>query len=100
MKNLLLIFLCVIVIGGLLLIAVLSLIAGTGESQKKGLEQAFGEFLSSQVTFQKLNHFNIIPQLTIDISGLNATPNVGSGFLTADRVAFSFNAADLLFKKG
>lgn len=100
MRTFLLIFLCVIVIGGLLLIAVLSLISGTGETQKKGLEQAFGEFLSSQVSFQKLNRFNIIPQLTIDISGLNATPNVGSGLLSADRVAFSFNASDLLFKKG
>lgn len=100
MKTFLLIFLSIIVIGGLVVIAGLSLVAGTGESQQKGLEQAFGEFLNAKVTFQKLNNFNIIPQLTIDVSGLNAVPNIGSGLLTADKVAFSFNAMDLLFKRG
>lgn len=100
MKNFILITFITIIVIGLILLSGLSLIAGTGEPQKEGWEEAFSQFLQSKVTFQKLDNFNVIPQLALEISGLNAIPNTGGGELHAEKVSLKFNTIDILFKQG
>lgn len=90
--------LTIIVMIGVLLSG-LHLLSGTGDAQKSGLEDAFSKALGGKVRFDKLEKFNIIPQLAVEVSGFHATYDNNLGNIDADQLAFSFSFIDLIRKK-
>lgn len=87
----------VILIG--LTIGALNFIGGTSDTHKKGLEDAFSASLQGVVTFGKLNSFNILPQLGVDVTNFTAANVMGLGDITADHLSFSFNFLDVVLKR-
>lgn len=87
----------IILIG--LTIGALNFIGGTSDTHKKGLEDAFSATLQGEVTFGKLNSFNILPQLGVDITDFTAANVMGLGDITADHLSFSFNFLDVVLKR-
>lgn len=87
----------IILIG--LTIGALNFIGGNSDTHKKGLEDAFSASLQGEVTFGKLNSFNILPQLGVDVTDFTAANVMGLGDITADHVSFSFNFLDVVLKR-
>ncbi|HRK98706.1 MAG: hypothetical protein KDJ26_01270 [Alphaproteobacteria bacterium] len=77
----------------------LSLLAGTGEPQKLGLEDAFGKALNATVNFDSLESFNIFPQFTIRVKGFNAIYQGDKGDIHGEDMTISFDLIDLILKK-
>lgn len=93
--RILFVIIAIIVIGLILL----NLISGGGESQRRGLEQAFSENFGVPMTMRTLNKFNAFPQFIIDASDISSAPNEKNRLIKADQVAIAFSLWDLLQNK-
>ncbi|OIN86867.1 MAG: hypothetical protein AUJ12_04460 [Alphaproteobacteria bacterium CG1_02_46_17] len=81
------------------LIAGLSMLSGTGDAQKAGLEDAFGKALSATVTFGELEFFNIFPQFTIKVKEFRGIYDGEKSDIYADHISLSFDFIDLITKQ-
>ncbi len=82
-----------------LLIAALSMLSGTGDAQKAGLEDAFGKALNATVTFGELESFNIFPQFTIKVKEFRGIYDGEKSDIYADHISLSFDFIDLITKQ-
>ena len=74
----------------------LSSMSGKGESQRKGLEQAFTDGLDMPVTIGTLNYFNAIPQFKIDAASFKAGTKFDKTYIIADQVILGFSLWDIV----
>jgi hypothetical protein len=74
----------------------LNVLAGTTESHRRGLEQAFSELFKARVEFSTLEHFNLIPQFLIELRDMKANHGDGSKFFSVEELRIAFSALDLL----
>jgi hypothetical protein len=75
---------------------VLSVLGGTSDSHKAGLEQAFSDALKADIRIGTLREFNIVPVLSLRAEQLRGIyPDSGNEFM-ADRFAVAFRFTDLL----
>jgi hypothetical protein len=82
-----------------LLLLIMNSISGSGDAQRRGLEQAFSDGLKIPVTIGTLNDFNVVPQFKIDASLFKiGTPN-DALYLMADQIIISFSLWDMLLNK-
>jgi hypothetical protein len=88
-------FIAVLSIG----ILILNLVSGTGDPQRRGLEQAFSDSLGVTISIGTLNNFNVLPQFTIDISDLKSDKNEHQKIIEAGRIRIAFSLLDLLQNK-
>lgn len=94
-KWILRLLLLVLFLGGVML-GLLNLMSGNSPTHKKALGQSFSNILGATVVMDELKEFNIIPQFSIDASGIHADKfKSGEGMLKADRVAIAFGFQDL-----
>ncbi len=77
----------------------LSMMGGTSESHRKGLEQAFSDFLKADVTIGGINQFNIIPQLAMKVENVHGVFREVKNEFMIDRVDIAFGFWDLLTGK-
>ncbi len=87
----------VVVLIGLFL-AALNLLSGTGESQKRALEQAVSGVFQGQASLGKLTKFTIFPHLTIAAQEL-VVASAERGNIAADEAEISFGFFDILFSR-
>lgn len=99
MKSWIIRILLTIIILIAMTIGALNFIGGTSDTHKRGLEDAFSATLQGEVTFGKLNGFNILPQLGIDITDFTAANVMGLGDISAKHLEFSFNFFDVILKR-
>lgn len=97
-KWLLRILVLFVVMVGMSVLA-LNIISGTGDTQKRGLEQSFSQILGGTATFGKLARFNLFPSLTIAIDNVSVTGINETGTLSADHAEISFASMDIILKK-
>ena len=86
------IFICIILF-------MLNTLAGNGDAQRNGLQQAFSDGLGVPVTIGRLNKFNAIPQFHIDIQNFMAGSPNGDTYLQAEQFIVAFSLLDILFNK-
>ena len=78
----------------------LSNIGGTSESHKKGLEQAFSDFLKADVQIGKIDEFNILPQLSFKLAGVKGVFADSKNEFMVDRLDIAFGFWDLAMGNG
>lgn len=76
----------------------LNLVSGTGDSQRRGLEQVFSDAFKGTASIEKLTHFNIAPQFLIGLENLNVINMEGGGSLSVARAQIGFGFLDLILK--
>ena len=89
------ILLFIVIIFGLILFA-LSFMAGTSESHRKGLEQAFSDFLKADIEIGRLEQFNILPQLVFKTSDIHGTFHDTKNEFLVDHLEVAFGLTDLM----
>ncbi len=77
----------------------LSKLGGTSDSHRHGLEQAFSDALKADVTIQRIEEFNILPQLSIKAQGLRSVSRTSKNEYMADKVDLAFGLFDLALGK-
>lgn len=77
----------------------LSKLGGTSDSHRHGLEQAFSDALKADVTIQRIDEFNILPQLSIKAQGLRGVSRTSKNEYMADKVDLAFGLFDLALGK-
>ncbi len=75
----------------------LNILSGTGDTQKRGLEQAFSGIFQGNTKFGTLKTFNLFPHLTIAVSNLEINRTTGEKIVAED-VDIGFGLSDVLFK--
>ncbi len=78
---------------------VLSLISGTGESQRHGLEQALARALDAKATIGKLKEFNIAPQFSVAAEDITAQTNKANKNISLGYGRIAFGLLDILTSK-
>lgn len=74
----------------------LSMMGGTSDSHRKGLEQAFSDFLQADVTVNRVGEFNIIPQLSIKAEGIHGVFRETKNEFLLDHFGLAFGFTDLM----
>lgn len=95
LKKILLVLLILIFGIGLAILGTLQLVSGNGESQRKGLENAFSMTLQGTAQIKTLHSFNLMPQFNIELEGLDVSGMPQGGTLTADKLHVAFGLIDL-----
>lgn len=87
-------FIIFVMIAGLLM---LSLLGGTSEAHRSGLEKSFSDFLSADIRLGQLAKFNIVPQLALETRQIGGKfRDTGNEFMI-DRFDLAFGFSDLMF---
>lgn len=91
-----------LVLVALVAIALLMLksLGGTSESHRRGLEQAFSDFLKADVRIGQLNAFNLLPQLRFDATDLSATSRKSLYVYKIQDLKLAFGLWDLFLNRG
>ena len=95
LKKIFLFLLILIFVVGLAILGTLQLVSGNGESQKKGLENAFSLTLQGTAQIKVLHSFNLMPQFNINLEGLDVSGMPQGGTITADKLHVAFGLIDL-----
>lgn len=74
----------------------LSLLGGTSDSHRRGLEQAFSDFLKADVRIGELEQFNIMPQLVFKTNDVRGVMRDNKDEFLADRLEIAFSFSDLV----
>lgn len=99
MKKWILRLLIVLLVAMCFFLFALKIVSGTGDAQKRGLEQAFSEIFQGQASFGQLRAFNIFPQLSLGIDKFVISNIQGRGELFVNRVDLAFGPMDVLAKR-
>lgn len=95
MKTWLIRFLLFIVFVIAAALLMLSLLGGTGESHRKGLERSFSDFLKADVSLGRLEQFNIVPQLSLKTQEIKGRFLDSGNEFMIDRLDLAFGFSDL-----
>lgn len=98
MKKWILRLLVALVVAMCFFLFALKIVSGTGDAQKRGLEQAFSEIFEGRATFGQLVAFNLFPQLSLAVDNLAISNVKGQGDIVASKVALSFATWDIVAK--
>lgn len=78
----------------------LSVLSGTSDAHRHGLEEAMSNIVRTKVQITKLNTFNFFPQFAIDMEGVNGNDVDGARSFEARQIKIAFALTDLLRKRG
>ncbi len=93
------ILIAVCVVLGLALAGV-SMLSGTSESHRRGLEQAISNAFRTKIEITTLNTFNVFPQFLIDANDIQGSGADGSILFKVASLRTAFSFMDVLGKKG
>lgn len=74
---------------------ILSNMGGTSEQHKKGLEQAFSEYLKADVEIKSIEEFNVMPQFSLKLEGVHGIFKDTKNEFMADELRIAFGLWDL-----
>ena len=78
----------------------LSILSGTSDAHRHGLEQAMSNIFRTNVRIIELKSFNLLPQFLVDVQDVQGVPTSGTGAFFAKRITVAFALLDILRKKG
>ena len=74
----------------------LSMLGGTTESHRKGLEQAFSDSINADVKIGRIDQFNILPQLSMKASNIEGMFRDTKNQFKMDKFELAFSFSDLV----
>ena len=86
-------FIIFIIIAGLLM---LSLLGGTSEAHRSGLEKSLSDFLNADVSLGELKAFNIVPQLDLETAQITGSFRDSGNEFMLDQFDLAFGFSDLM----
>ena len=78
----------------------LSILSGTSDAHRHGLEQAMSNIFRTNVRIVELKSFNLFPQFLVDVQDVQGISSTGTGAFFAKRITVAFSLLDILRKKG
>lgn len=78
---------------------IINIISGTGDVQKRGLEQALSDLTGAKVEIGTLQQFNLFPQFIISLEGISGAPGEKHPGFVADRLSFGKSFWDWLLNR-